>query len=383
MSIRSSLFGRAALPAAAGGRPFGAAPGPAPQTPAGPAKVLFFSHDAKLGDAVVNTAFVAGLHRSAPQCVIHATVAGATAGFWRRDSRVQTLWPVQKPTFGDIIRLGLALRREKYDYIVTWHKMRSEKNRLLLWLARPGAVIDLRDFNRGAVRHKIESCREALHQMHALGQAGPLGRSGRKARAAALQTGAARAAACSDVGCRDLAYDVGQAQRCSQLDSALPAGRELIVLNLFAGDAERNIGVADACRILRGLRGADPEALLCLVCTDATAPLAQQVLAQAGVGAQLVNCEQSLERLIDLCARASLIITPDTSLVHIASAFDTPVIGIYQNNGVKAVQWGPRSRLHGMVLSASADSIAGFSVDDLLGQAAALLRLARAGSTGI
>ena len=337
---------------------------------AGPAKVLFFSHDAKLGDAVVNTAFVAGLHRSAPDCEIHATVAGVTAGFWRRDGRVNTLWPLQKPGFVDIIRLGLALRRERYDYIVTWHKMRSEKNRLLLWLARPGAVIDLREYNRGAVRHKIDSCREALHQMHQHAQAGQ--RSGTAATSAM-----SRATGCADIGCRDLAYDIGQVQRCAQFDSLLPAGRDAIVLNLFAGDAERNIGAVDACAILRGLRAQHAQALLCLVCTDATAPLAQQVLERAGVGAQLVNCGQSLEHLIDLCSRASLIITPDTSLVHIASAFDTPVIGIYQNNGVKAVQWGPRSRLHGTVLSANADSIAGFSVVDLLAQAASLLAQAR------
>ncbi|HEV7815841.1 MAG TPA: hypothetical protein VGP06_12165, partial [Janthinobacterium sp.] len=152
----------------------------------GSSKVLFFSHDAKLGDAVVNTSFVAGLRKYSPQCEIHATVAGATAGFWATDQRIQTLWPLQNPGWSDIIATGLALRRERFEHMVTWRKMRSEKNRLLLLLARPKKVIDLRDFNNGTVRHQIESCREALAQIHSR----------------------------NDI---DLAYELGSTARCEQL----------------------------------------------------------------------------------------------------------------------------------------------------------------------
>jgi ADP-heptose:LPS heptosyltransferase len=304
-------------------------------------KVLFFSHDAKLGDAVVNTAFVAGLRKYSPHCEIHATVAGATAGFWATDQRIQTLWPLQNPGWRDIIATGLALRRERFDHMVTWRKMRSEKNRLLLLLARPRQVIDLRDFNNGEVRHQIESCREALVQIHRR----------------------------NDI---DLAYDLGMSARGDQLDLMLPAGQELIVVNLFAADTERTIPTAEGAEILRGLAELAPEAALCLVCTDATEAAARLVLAQRGVRGQVVNCENNLNRLIDLCNRSDLIISPDTALIHIASALDKPVIGIYQNNGIKAVQWGPRSRLHGLVLSASADGIAGFSVTQVLRQAESL-----------
>lgn len=340
----------------------GAAAAARRQAPALPGKVLFFSHDAKLGDAVVNTAFVAGLNRMAPACQIHATVAGCTDGFWRRDARLGTLWPLQQPGFRDIIKLGLALRRERYDYIVTWHKMRSEKNRLLLWLARPKRVIDLQAFNRGDVCHKIESCGEALRQM-LRGVAAPAARR---------------------EGERALAYELPRPERCAELDRLLdgaPApGRPLIVVNLFAGDHWRNIATPDAVAVLRGLRALAPGAVLGLVCSGATAAAAAEAATLAAAGAVLFNCEQNLERLIDLCARASLIITPDTSLVHIGSAFETPVIGIFQNNGAKAVQWGPRSRLHGLVYSAHADSIAGFSVPQLLEQADALLRAAGSGA---
>lgn len=305
-------------------------------------KILFFSHDGKLGDAIVNTAFVAGLQRHDPHCEIHATVAGVTAAFWAQDPRLSRLWRFGG-SWGDAIRIGMALRREKFDCIVTWQRMRSEKNRALLWLARPGRVIDLHEFHRTGVTHKIESCAEALKQAGvAIGQ-GP----------------------CS--------YDLRLAARCDRLDAALPAGREVIAINLFAADAERNVAHADAVAMLRGLHAAAPDAALCVLCCDVNAVSASAVVAESGIG-QVVNCEGDLGRLFRLCERADVVISPDTAVIHIASAYDTPVVGIYQDNGVKPVQWAPRSSASAVVLSQSPLSIEGFSVDEVVAQAVALRR---------
>ncbi|MRW92596.1 hypothetical protein GJ699_21585 [Duganella sp. FT80W] len=303
-------------------------------------KVLFFSHDGKLGDAVVNTAFVAALRAARPDCEIHATVAGVTAPFWGADPRISKLWRVQRPGWRDTIRLALAMRRERYDYIITWQRMRKEKNKLMLWLARPGKVIDLQDYNAGPLQHKVAACGAALAQM-----------------------GVAPGA---------LAYDIGLPSHCPEIDATLPAGEEVVVINLFAADAERNVGAPQAEELLRGLRAQMPQARLCLVCTDATAQQAQAVAAASGTSAEVVNCEGNLARLLRLCERANMLISPDTALIHIASAYDRPVVGIYQNNGVKSVQWGPRSRLSACVLSASKDSLSGFAVADVLREVRAL-----------
>ena len=46
-------------------------------------KVLFFSHDGKLGDAIVNTAFVAGVRALAPHAQIDVLASSASMDFWR------------------------------------------------------------------------------------------------------------------------------------------------------------------------------------------------------------------------------------------------------------------------------------------------------------
>lgn len=307
-----------------------------------PRKVLFFSQDGKLGDAVVNTAFVAALKQARPDCAIHATVAGATTPFWAADTRIGKLWPVQRPGWLDTIRTGLAMRRERYDYIVTWQRLRKEKNKLLLWLAKPGKVIDLRAFNAGPLHHKIDASGAVLAQM------------GVEAVA-------------------PLAYAIGMPAACAELDALLPPGQEVIVLNLFAADAERNIGPAQAEEMLRGLRALAPQARLCLLCTNATLAAAQAAAVASDSGAEAINCDGNLPRLLRLCQRADMLISPDTAPIHIASAYDRPVVGIFQNNGVKSVQWGPRSHRSACVLSASKDGLAGFAVADVL-RAVAQLR---------
>jgi ADP-heptose:LPS heptosyltransferase len=308
-----------------------------------PLKVLFFSHDSKLGDAIVNTAFVAGLRRADPGCEIHATVAGATDGFWSQDERIGKRWRAHKAGWRELLRVAFGLRGERYDYIVTWQRMRSEKNRLLLWIARPGAVIDLHEFNQREAVHRIEACGEALAQMQRRGDA-------------------------------ELAYDIRAAARCELVERMFAQDREVIVVNLFAADAERNISRAPAAALLRGLRALAPAAALCLVCTDQSESAAVAVLDACGGFGQVVNCEGKLNRLFHLCQRADLVISPDTALVHVASAFDRPVIGIYQNDGVKSAQWGPRSRRAALVLSESATSLEGFSVERVLALAAGLRR---------
>jgi len=317
----------------------------------GAPKVLFFSHDGKLGDAVVITAFVAGLRAHAPGCEIHATVAGVTATFWARDARLRTLWSLARRGWGVVLKTGLALRRERFDFIVTWRPMRSEKNRLLLWLARPGRVVDLAEFHRAAPAHRIEACREALRQF-GVPCDGELAYDVVKARGAGI--GAAPAS--------------GDAPDFNSNS----ANADIVLVNLFAADPERTIDATAGVALLAGLRRVAPEAALRLVCHGATAAAARAVLARSDSGASLLDCEGGLERLFDACARASLVVSPDTALIHLASAFDTPVIGIYQNDGIKAREWGPRSRAHAVVLAPGADSVAGFSVEAVLRHALAL-----------
>lgn len=59
----------------------------------------------------------------------------------------------------------------------------------------------------------------------------------------------------------------------------------------------------------------------------------------------------SIYDVADLINRVDLLITPDTSLVHIASGLNVPTLGIFWDYEEKYIEWGPLSIKHDIVKS--------------------------------
>ena len=67
-----------------------------------------------------------------------------------------------------------------------------------------------------------------------------------------------------------------------------------------------------------------------------------------------------------LIKNLDMIITPDTSIAHIASTFNKPVITIHENNFESYKLFAPTSDLNRTIFSSNNNSLEGFSVDSLL-----------------
>mgnify|MGYP001456057473 CR=1 FL=1 len=76
-----------------------------------------------------------------------------------------------------------------------------------------------------------------------------------------------------------------------------------------------------------------------------------------------------------IISQLDLIITPDTSIVHIASAFNKPLVTIHENNQDSYALFKPTSKLHRTVFSKSKNSLNGFSLDLLLNYCFELIKL--------
>jgi len=73
--------------------------------------------------------------------------------------------------------------------------------------------------------------------------------------------------------------------------------------------------------------------------------------------------------IIDLCAlvmKVNLVITPDTSVVHIASAFDIPIISIHEKNLNSFNLFKPQSTISRTVFSGEPDSLKGFKISEVV-----------------
>ena len=82
--------------------------------------------------------------------------------------------------------------------------------------------------------------------------------------------------------------------------------------------------------------------------------------------------------LLDVAAlieKLNLIISPDTSIVHIASAFNKPVISIHENNQDSYQLFAPTSELNRTVFAKSQKGIKDFSVPLILRYSDELMKL--------
>ena len=73
--------------------------------------------------------------------------------------------------------------------------------------------------------------------------------------------------------------------------------------------------------------------------------------------------------IIDLCAlimRMNIVITPDTSVVHIASAFNIPTISIHERNQDSYNLFRPQSSLSRTVFSKKPNSLNGFKISEVV-----------------
>ena len=95
------------------------------------------------------------------------------------------------------------------------------------------------------------------------------------------------------------------------------------------------------------------------------------------LGLDFVIPSYTTETIIDVAAlveQLDLIITPDTSIVHIASSFDKPVVSIHENNKDSFRLWSPSSTLSKTIFATSRYGLVDYSVNDIVKSAVDILQ---------
>ena len=148
-----------------------------------------------------------------------------------------------------------------------------------------------------------------------------------------------------------------------------------IGLNADATSHARSLTDSDIIDICRGLKKDKANVKILLFCTRDR----QNHMAQLVNNASLIDVliEQGSKSIFDAAALASfmhVIISPDTSFVHIASAFNIPTVGIFPNAPHLIKYWSPRSTKHIIVKPGEpGNTIRGFSVEKTVSSAIQLL----------
>jgi ADP-heptose:LPS heptosyltransferase len=91
-----------------------------------------------------------------------------------------------------------------------------------------------------------------------------------------------------------------------------------------------------------------------------------------------VKCSYPTETINDAAAliqKLDIIISPDTSIIHIAASFNIPTISIHENNKDSYRLWAPTSSLNKTIFAENVYGIENYSVDDVIKSTVELIEL--------
>ena len=150
----------------------------------------------------------------------------------------------------------------------------------------------------------------------------------------------------------------------------------MIGINLEGAVRGKKIKFSELFQICQGLYQNDKNIQIIIL----SSPNKFQILKEKvkKMSLDYVVISHKTESILDVAAlikKLDLIITPDTSIVHIASAFNKPIVTIHENNQDSYKLFSPTSKLHRTVFSKSKDDLNDFSVELLLSYCFKLINL--------
>lgn len=135
------------------------------------------------------------------------------------------------------------------------------------------------------------------------------------------------------------------------LNDKIPKKKNIIALNSFAGTKLRSFSYEKSLEIIQYLLQNEDNVIITLACPQDLPTLhnwkakSQQILPQDKLDRWLILEEvRTLEESLSIINYSDLLISPDTSLIHAACAFNKKVVGVYRQrlDYKHSNVWGPR-----------------------------------------
>jgi len=141
----------------------------------------------------------------------------------------------------------------------------------------------------------------------------------------------------------------------------------LVGINLEGAVKGKKIKFSELWEICQGLYKANNKIQIIILTTPGNLQSIHEKVTESSL--DYVVASYKTNTILDVAAlinQLDFIITPDTSIVHIASAFNKPIVTIHENNQDSYQLFSPVSTISKTVFSNSIKSLEGYSLDLLL-----------------
>jgi len=319
-----------------------------------PKNILFLRYD-RIGDMIITTPVFREFKKAYPNTKIYVLASKTNSEIIKFNPHIDRIFLNHKYSFFKDIPTLLKLRRLKIDIAIEFDHSVVPHAIFRLKIINPKRIFSVRKDGRyGVSGEELKLYDQYSNKKH-----------DEHARDVWLRTIKSLTGKVTD---RNYEIFLNEASKYKSEQFIKEINSEFYVgFNLEGAVKGKRISFSDFEELADHIRKILPNAKVILFCH----PKKRDQLNKKIKISKLTNVSLSYPTfsLIDLSAlvmKMNLIITPDTSVVHIASAFNIPVISIHENNLDSFKLFMPQSSISRTVFSEESDSLSGFKISEIV-----------------
>jgi ADP-heptose:LPS heptosyltransferase len=310
-------------------------------------KVLFLRHD-RIGDMILSTGILRAIADAYPTIQLDVLASRSNAPVLRNESYLHDVLVFDKRAPGSFPDMWAELRRRGYDAVIDCMVTAPSLTTLLLMLAtgaryRIGVAERGNDFAYTLPVPPRQSAEHIVDKLATLLTAFGLEPSSVDVRPRVKLSAAER--------------ERGERAWRGETDHGSPAGPRLLV-NISAGRAHHYWPDDRFIAVMRRVREHVPNVEIVLISSPSDRARAASIAAQSAV--RLVE-DDGIRDAMAIVAGADVVFTPDTSISHVCSALDKPVVVLHPR-GFAAI-WGPYET-DGRAVESLTDAVEGITAEE-------------------
>lgn len=275
-------------------------------TPLSPKKILFLRQDGKIGDYIVSSFVFREIKKFNPEIKIGVVCTTKGAYLFKQNPHIDQLYFVKKRSIFDYIKCGLSLAKESYDVAIDPTLLIRNRDLLLLRLINAKNYIGYKKQNYKLFNFSINQ--EQLHFSEVYAEAIKL----------------------CGIENIDISYDIpNHSDKKEDIAHFIKENHlaNCIAINFFGAASSRKFKEQNICLFIEKLQSENKRVLL-LTYPEVT-PLLKSI-SEKYANAFVYEKTENIFDTIALLHHSSLVISPDTSIVHIASGLNKQIIAFYK-----------------------------------------------------
>ena len=282
--------------------------------------ILFLRYDGKIGDMVVNSLMFREIKKVYPNIKIGVVARGAAIDIIKDNPNVDKIYEYYKDR-KKIKDLGLKIKEEKYDLLIDFSEMLRVNQMMLINLcgARINIGIEKENWNLFDISLNIRDFNKHISELYI------------------------KILKFLGINNVNSSYDVFSSDYL--LKNLDLKNKKYCVFNPYAASKHRSFSNENIEKISKIILEKDYETLILIGNRDKIRELKKLNISKENKVKVIET--KGMSEVAELIKKADLIVSPDTSIVHLARAFDKKMICIYRKELGKedknSIIWGPNS----------------------------------------